>query len=121
MDIGPMDLKGDELQQLQEATDHLISVLKQTEIYKVYKMQCSKVNKQQDIKSRVDEYRQKNFLVSNGDLSGEEILSEQEKLMEEYSDILNNPIVTDFLAAELELCRMVQNVNLQLTEALDFE
>lgn len=121
MDLGPMDFRGDELQKLTEATNQLVSVMKSTEIYKVYKMQCSKINKQQGIKQRVDEYRQKNFDLSNGDLSGDEIFHAQELLMEEYADILENPIITDFLAAELEFCRMVQNVNLQITEALDFE
>lgn len=121
MDLGPMDYRGDELQKLNEATSQLVFAMKNTEIYKVYKMQCSKINKQLDLKQRVDEYRQKNFDIQNGDYSGEQIMEKQDILMAEYSDILENPLITDFLAAELEFCRMVQNVNLRITEGLDFE
>lgn len=121
MDLGPMDYRGDELENLKAATMNLVTAMKNTEIYKVYKMQCSKINRQLDLKQRVDEYRQRNFDIQNGTLSGEEIFQAQEKLMAEYADILENPLITDFLAAELEFCRMVQNVNLQMTEALDFE
>ena len=32
-----------------------------------------------------------------------------------------NPIVDEFLTAELALCRMVQNINWKLIGALDFD
>ena len=43
------------------------------------------------------------------------------ELQQEYSDVLDNMVVSDFLAAELDFCRMVQNVNIKITEGLDFE
>jgi len=32
-----------------------------------------------------------------------------------------NPLVSDFLAAELAFCRMMQEIDVKLAEAMDFE
>ena len=48
-----------------------------------------------------------------------------EKLLEaferEYANFREEPLVSEFLAAELAFCRMMQDINLHLTEAVHFE
>lgn len=110
-----------ERQALLEATENLINTMKSTTSYRNYRMQCDKIDKQPDLKQRVDEYRNRNFEIQNSTMSGEEISRKVLELQSEFSDILDDLVVTDFLAAELDFCRMVQNVNLKIVECLDFE
>ena len=44
-----------------------------------------------------------------------------EAFEKEYRDFRENPLVNDFLAAELAFCRMLQNNNARITDAIDFE
>ena len=39
----------------------------------------------------------------------------------EYEKFRENPIVDDFLRAELAFCRLIQEINVMITEELDFE
>ena len=39
----------------------------------------------------------------------------------EYEKFRENPIVDDFLKAELAFCRLMQEINMIITEELDFE
>ena len=39
----------------------------------------------------------------------------------EYEDFREQPMVADFLAAELAFCRMMQRNNDEIMEAIDFE
>lgn len=111
----------EERDQLMVAAQKLVDAMKSTSSYRSYKIQCEKINKQPEMKRRVDEYRSRNFDIQNSNLPGEEVLRKQQQLQQEYSDVLYDIVVTDFLAAELDLCRMVQEINLFVTESLDFE
>ena len=51
----------------------------------------------------------------------EELFHKIEEFEREYEKFRENPIVADFLAAELGFCRMMQSVNIKITEALNFE
>ena len=44
-----------------------------------------------------------------------------EQFEREYDEFLQNHMVSDFLSAELAFCRMMQKINLYLTEAVNFE
>ena len=39
----------------------------------------------------------------------------------EYEDFRENPLVDDFLSAELAFCRMMQKYNDRIMDAIDFE
>lgn len=71
-----------------------------------------------ELKAQLDEYRRRNYeLQSSDDAELEKI----EQLEREYSALRENQLVEDFLAAELAFCRLMQEVNLQVTDSLDFE
>ena len=53
-----------------------------------------------------------------------EFIDETQPLLDfekEYENFRQQPLVADFLAAELALCRMMQDIFGDITEALDFE
>ena len=103
---------------LDQAVDTLAGAIKGTEVYNKYLTALAAVKRQPGLKEQVDEFRRKNYVMqNNGDMAFEQI----EQFEREYSDFRENPLVSDFLAAELALCRTIQQINFNITEALNFE
>lgn len=103
---------------LDQAVENMIAALRESKVYRTYQEALAVVKQQPELKREIDEYRKKNYLMQNsGDMAFESI----EQFEREYSDFRENPLVANFLAAELALCRMVQHINLHVTDKLDFE
>lgn len=106
--------------ELNVAVEKLIDIIRDTEVYKEYERQKEKVNHIPDLKAKIDAYRIRNFEIQNL-VNDSEVLQKIEEFEREYESFRENPIVSDFLAAELALCRMMQEINIRLTAALDFD
>ncbi len=106
--------------ELNVAVEKLIDIIRDTEVYKEYERQKEKVNRIPDLKAKIDAYRIRNFEIQNL-VNDSEVLQKIEEFEREYESFRENPIVSDFLAAELALCRMMQEINIRLTAALDFD
>ena len=52
---------------------------------------------------------------------GDDLLAKLDAFEKEFEEFRANPLVDDFLRAELAFCRMMQEVNVQITAELDFE
>ena len=106
--------------ELNVAVEKLIDIIRVTEVYKEYERQKEKVNRIPDLKAQIDTFRIRNFEIQN--LSDDaDVFQKIEDFEREYESFRENPIVSDFLAAELALCRMMQEINIRLTAALDFD
>lgn len=98
----------------------LVNVIKSTEEYKEFQFQKEKVKRIPELKERIDEFRKKNYELQNL-VQSDNLMEDVERLQEENESFLENPLVADFLSAELNFCRMMQDVNVRITEAIDFE
>ena len=98
----------------------LITAVKETQEFYAYN--CAKENVKQfpELKAQIDEFRIRNFEIQN--LTNEsELFYIIEEFEREYESFRENPLVEEFLKAEVDLCRMMQNINTQLTTALEFD
>lgn len=102
------------------AVENLVDSIKRTEQYRAYEREKEKVHGFPDLKEQIDSYRMRNFEIQNMS-NDEEIFFKMEEFEKEYEKFRENPIVADFLAAELSFCRLIQNINTRITAALDFE
>lgn len=100
------------------AVDQLILALQESAVYKEYKEKLSEVNQYPDLKKQIDEFRTRNFELQN---SADCALDKLESFEREYEGFRENELVSAFLAAELAFCRMMQEVNIRITEALQFD
>ena len=104
---------------LDEAIDNFIGFLKDSDIYKEYRSALEELNKDPELKRRVDDFRQRNY---NFQQSEEIDLNEYDQFRSEMVGFrASDQRVDAFLDAELALCRMIQDVSYRITEALDFE
>lgn len=104
-----------------KATENFIQEIMKTDIYKEYDFQKRKLKEQPELFEKVREFRQKNFAVQTADAQGDELLVKLEAVEREAEKLRENPLVDNFLSAELAFCRMMQEVNVRIMAGLDFE
>ena len=105
----PVRLKAEELKQ---------TILKSEEYHK-YDMYRRLLNETPDLKKKVNEFREANMLLQLG--GGVPDRDKMQQLGMQYSDILTNSVVKEFLNAELILCKMLQQLNIILVSELELE
>lgn len=97
-----------------------VEKLKQTDVYLNYWQQVKKIQNYQDLQRQIDDFRKENFEIQSR-YEGDELFDKADELNIKYEKFRENPIVSDFLAAELAFCRMMQDVNTYITEGLEFQ
>lgn len=103
---------------MEQALQAYIDMILETEEYQEYVIQKNKVKQYPELKAQIDEFRARNFeMQRDKDLVFERI----EAFEKEYEDFRENPLVADFLDAELAFCRMMQKNNGKIMDAIDFD
>lgn len=109
----------DEQTKLEAALEQLVTAMKNSEEYIRFKRAEAKVAEFSGLQQRIDEFRGSWYPLQS---SGAADLFEQiDHVEEQYSDLRENPYVQEFLAAELAVCRMFQQVNWKILQNLDFD
>ena len=103
---------------VEQSLDNLIDTIKNDDVYLEYKKQLDLLRQDPELKRQVDDFRKRNYdMQMGGDLDFAKLGS----FREEYREFRTNPLVDSFLAAELDFCRMMQNINFKIIDAVDFE
>ena len=100
------------------ALDAYIQEILHSSEYREYAAVLEKVKLYPDLKAQIDEFRTKNFEMQRRGIDAFEKLDELEREYEEFRDI---PLVSEFLQAELAFCRMMQENNNVIMNAIRFE
>lgn len=106
--------------QMQEEIKKFAAYIQKSETYQEYLLQRERLKKQPGLYDKVNEYRQRNFDIQN-ETDSEDMFDRMEAFEQEYEKFRENPLVEDFLRAELAFCRMMQDINVLLTAEIDFE
>ena len=106
--------------EVQEALEQLAQAIKDSDIYREYRRQSEKVDNTGDMREKIDEYRVRNFELQNS-VQTEDLLDKLDAFEREYEKFREDPLVEEFLDAELAFCRMMQEIGVKLAEAMDFE
>lgn len=86
--------------------------------YLEYVAQKEKVMQYPELKAQLNEFRTRNYQMQT---SRDMVFEKIEAFEREYADFLENPLVIDFLEAELAFCRMIQRHYGKVMEAIDFD
>ena len=106
--------------EVQEALEQLAQAVKESEVYREYRRQSERVDNAGDMREKIDEYRVRNFELQNS-IQTEDLLDKLDDFEREYEKFREDPLVEEFLDAELAFCRMMQEIDVKLAEAMDFE
>ena len=106
------------MKELENAVVDLIGAIKDTEEYRKYVELKEGLKQFPELKAQIDEYRRRNFAMQ---MENSPAFEKIERFEREYEDFREDRRVSDFLAAELAFCRMMQKMELRIIDSLDFE
>ena len=100
-----------------QAVEQMVQAIRNTDAYLEYQ-QLARVKEQSELKRQIDEFRTRNFeLQTSKDTNFDKL----DQFIRENEAFRENPLVSDFLAAELAFCRMMQEIGLYVTDQMHFE
>lgn len=103
---------------IDSATDEFIAAILETDVYQSFAQELAKVKKQPGLKAQIDNFRRRNHEMQ---MSADMDFNKLDRFEKEYEDFRSNPLVADFLAAEVDLCRMIQRINTRIVSGINFE
>jgi len=103
---------------LETATRNYIAVILETEVYCTYRTELERIKAHPELKAQVDQFRTRNYEFQS---RLENDFNKLDNFEKEYQNFREDPIVADFLAAELALCRMLQKISFNIVDAMNFE
>ena len=106
------------MDKIEISLQQLIADILASDIYRKYDIQRIRVNAIPELKAQIDEFRRRNLELQTDENT---TIAQIDSFEREYARFRENPIVDDFLAAELAFCRLMQDINLRLTDAMHFE
>lgn len=99
--------------EIQQALEELLEALKSSDSFRNYQLQKERVKGYPGLVERINEFRKKRFEFQNYD--GDDLFEK------EFKDFEEEPIVREYLAAELEICRRIQEINASITDVVDID
>lgn len=99
--------------------DDFISLMKNTPEYTEYERQKEILQRDPQLKERVDVLRRDMFMLQH-ESENEDIYDKTEMLERQNEDLLSRPEVHDFLDAESSYCRLMQLVIDRVMDNIDF-
>lgn len=109
------------MNRLDESISNLIAALKDSPEYRKYQEMWEKIKQEPEKEQQVNEFRKRTYLLQNSRDPQVDLFTEIDRLQQESAPLRAQPDVTEYLAAELALCRMVQHINYRLMQEIDFD
>ena len=103
-----------------ELSRQLNACIKDSDVYKNYQYCKDKLRQKPEKFQQLMEFRKKNYLLQNSQ-GTVDLYEETDRMENEYREFRKNPMVSEYLAAENALCKIVQQINWTLIEGLEFE
>lgn len=101
-----------------QAVEQMVQAIRNTDAYMEYRRQLGRIKEQPELKKQIDDFRTRNFeLQTSKDTNFDKI----DQFTRENEAFRENPLGSDFLAAELAFCRMMQEIGLYVTDQMKFE
>lgn len=103
---------------MKQSLQAYIDKILESEEYREYARLRDLVKQDAQLREQINEFRIRNFEMQ---MSADTVFEKIESFERTYEDFWENPLVADFLEAELAFCRMMQRNNTVIMEAIDFD
>lgn len=103
---------------MKQSLQAYIDKILESEEYREYARLRDLVKQDAQLREKINEFRIRNFEMQ---VSLDRVFERMESFEREYEEFLENPLVAEFLEAELAFCRMMQRNNTVIMDAIDFD
>ena len=108
------------MERVKSCTDALTDAILECEEYRRFCSLRDQVREKPELREQINSFRQHVFTVQNSQ-EPLDMYAEQERLCRDFEDFRKNPLVNDFLEAELRVCRILQRVTSEIADAVDLD
>lgn len=105
--------------EIKKALEEFLEALKNSEAYRDYEYQRERVKKYPGLSEKINEFRKRRFEFQNYD--GDDLFDKIDEFEKEFKDFEEEPVAREYLSAELEICRRIQEINAAITDVIDIE
>ncbi len=105
------------MDRVRDCMEDLVSAIKESDAYQNFKDAEERVTSVPGLEEKIREYCWKNYELQTSDV--EDMYECMEAFEDEYREFRKNPVVADYLESELRMCRMLQEINAKITNALE--
>lgn len=108
------------MKKIEACTANLILAIQGSREYRQFQEISAKVKSEPELRTKINEFRKYVYDVQN---SSEplDMYAEQERLCREYEEFRKNPLVDEFLKAELRVCRIIQHTFERIATEIDLD
>ena len=104
---------------MKQEINQLVTAIKNSEEYLRMQRAKRKLDEFPDLKRQVNEFRVRAYQLNKE--GAPDLFEMMDHMEREYAGMRENPYVQEFLASELAVCRMFQQVNWTLLQELEFD
>lgn len=108
------------MEEIKQCTLALVNAVKESEAYQNFEKAKQELAEKPELRAKVMAFRKRNYEMQNLE-EGKDLYVEMERLEEEYHEVRKNPVIRNYLQSELEMCRIMQRINLSLVQAVDLD
>lgn len=108
------------MKQVEMYTKQLVQAIQESQEYQEFCKVREELRRQPELRDRMNEMRRMNFELQSTAPS-EELYRELNSIWKEFREFRKNPLADEFLKAELAMCRMLQQINNEITSAVDLD
>ena len=108
------------MNKVDESLQCLIDSVLGSEEYMRYQDIKTKIKSEPEKEQAIHRFRKRNFLLQRNK-DNIDLFSEIDKLEQEFAQFRREPLVEEYLSAEMAVCRMVQKINHELMAKIDLE
>lgn len=108
------------MEKIESCAKELVQAILESGEYRKFCEVRDRLAKEPELRRQVSEFRFHVFEVQNSD-DVTDMYGEQEKLCKESEEFRKNPLVDEFLQAELRVCRILQKITRDMVKAVDLD
>lgn len=106
------------MNQVEKATDVLVSEIKQSRQYIRYQESLQTLKKQKDLFREFNQFRKEYYKMAG---KNENNFDELERLQQNYHDVMMNSDVSDLMEATDRLCLMMQEIYIKIADEVEID
>ncbi len=107
------------MSRIEEKTEELIEAITTSEVYCHYQELRKEIKHQPGLKKQLDTFRKQRFALEMSEVS--DGIESQRRLLEEFRELLENPLADEFLKTELKLGRTLRETVRRVSDCFDME
>lgn len=102
---------------IKDKVDELIAAIQESPEYQNFQEAELQVKSIPGLEEKIKEFCWKNYELQNS--GAEDLYDKMEEFERQYREFRKNPVVSQYLERELRICRMLQEINARITNAVN--